>query len=149
MPEFAVAADHLAERFEAATPRYADYEQVITQYEPYSCHIFLVGNKLSLIDWENVGWGHALQDFSVLWMRCFEHPEWQAEYVRLLELYGYFKGNGQLFWESELLIQSFANHKYFADGGPIGTPEYDARGMKFFESTIRNILATSDYFKLD
>jgi hypothetical protein len=101
---------------------------------------------MGLIDWENVGWGHALQDLSVLWMRCFTQPEWQAEYVRLLEEHGYFEGNGRLFWESELLIQAFANHQYFYGGGPIGTPEYDEAGIKFFERVIHGIMAESEYF---
>jgi hypothetical protein len=147
MPQFAAAAERLRECFAAATPRYRDYRRVITQYEPYSCHLFVVDGKLGLIDWENVGWGHPLQDLSVLWMRCFEAPEWQSEYVRVMEEYGYFEGNGRLFWESELLIQSFANHQYFADGGPVGTPEYDQRGSEFFVTTIEQILTTSDYFK--
>ncbi len=147
MPAFRGAADRLQAAFAAAAPHYSDYEPVITQYEPYSCHLFLVHDKVSLIDWENVGWGHALQDVSVLWMRCFDDPEWQAEYVRLLEAEGYFKGHGRLYWESELLIQSFANHQYFAEGGPIGGPDYDQRAIAFFQATISNILATSEYFK--
>ncbi len=148
MPEFRQSADHLAEQFAAAKPRYENYRKVITQYEPYSCHVFLVHDKVSLIDWENVGWGHALQDLSVLWMRCFDDPEWQAEYVEILEEYGYFEGDGRLYWESELLVQSFANHQYFADGGPIGAPEYDKRAVQFFVDTIQGVLGSSNHFKV-
>jgi hypothetical protein len=147
MPEFAGLADHLAERFAAVQPRYADYTRVITQYEPYGCHLFLVNGKLGLIDWENIGWGHPLQDLSVLWMRCFDDPEWQAEYIRVMDEYGYFEGNGRLYWESELIIQGFANHQYFSEGGPIGNLDYDQRAIRFFADTIRQTIQNSDVFR--
>ncbi len=79
-------------------------------------------------------------------MRCFTNPDWQTEYTRLLEAKGYFDGNGRLFWETEMLIQGFANHAYFANGGPIGTPEYDAAAIVFFETTTKSILENSQYF---
>lgn len=148
MPQFAPYAVELERRFATYTDDYANYTPVVTQYEPYSCHLFVVNGKVSLIDWENVGWGHTMQDLSVLWMRCFDSPEWQDEYVKLLETYGYFEGNGRLFWESELLIQSFANHQYFAEGGPIGNADYDERAVKFFAATIDKILSESEYFKV-
>lgn len=140
-------ADQILERFQSLAPRYSDYKKVITQYEPYAPHIFLVNGHMSLIDWENIGWGHPLQDLSVLWMRCFERPEWQAEYIRLLEGYGYFEGNGRLFWDSELLIQGLANYDYFSKE-PIGTPDYDRRAMSFFSDTIDHILDNSTDLKL-
>lgn len=148
MPKFKGVAKALEKKFASFEVNYAEYERVVTQYEPYSCHLFVVNDKVSLIDWENVGWGHKLQDLSVLWMRCFDVPEWQAEYERLLEAYGYFEGNGRLYWESEILIQSFANHEYFADGGPIGNSEYDKRATDFFSYQIEKILTTSKYFKV-
>ena len=148
IPQFVQYASKLEELFSSFEPRYADFKPVVTQYEPYSCHLFVVNGKVSLIDWENVGWGHSMQDLSVLWMRCFDAPQWQAEYVKLLEAYGYFEGNGRLYWESELLIQSFANHQYFAEGGPIGNADYDERAVKFFSGTIEKILSESDYFKV-
>lgn len=148
MPQFAQYAKKLESKFASYADNYSDYQPVVTQYEPYSCHLFVVNGKVSLIDWENVGWGHTMQDLSVLWMRCFDAPKWQDEYVKLLESYGYFEGNGRLYWESELLIQSFANHQYFAEGGPIGNAEYDERAVKFFSSTIDKILSESEYFKV-
>ena len=147
MPQFKSQAAHLGRRFQELVPEYDNYRRVITQYEPYSCHLFVVNGKIGLIDWENVGWGHALQDLSVLWMRCFEQPDWQADYLEVLREYGYFGGNGQLFWDSELLIQSFANHQYFKTTDHIGTPEYDAAALTFFEHTIERILGHSPYFK--
>ena len=147
MPGFEVAAPRLLQSFHAAKDAYARYNPVITHYEPYPPHIFGSKHRFGLIDWENVGWGHHLQDVSVLYMRCFARPEWQAEYVDVLREYGYFEGDGQLYWDSEMLIQGFANHQYFAEGGPIGTPEYDAAAVAFFERTINDILATSPYFK--
>ncbi len=148
MPKFAPVAKALENKFASYESNYGDYKKVITQYEPYSCHLFVVNDKVSLIDWENVGWGHNLQDLSVLWMRCFEKPEWQEKFVSLLEEHGYFEGNGRLFWETELLIQSFANHEYFAEGGPIGNKDYDKRAIDFFSQTIDTILSTSKYFKV-
>jgi hypothetical protein len=146
IPSLSHYADQLNERFNAAKPRYADYRHVITHYEPYAPHIYSSAGQMGLIDWENVGWGHQLQDLSVLYMRCGSRPDWQAEYVEILEEYGYFKGNGRLFWESELIIQSLANHKYFMEGGPIGTPEYDKESIKFFESTVASIMKNSEFF---
>jgi len=146
LPQFRDTADHMLTRFDDAAAAYARYEPVITHYEPYPPHIFGSDHRFGLIDWENVGWGHKLQDLSVLYMRCFAEPAWQEEYIKVMDEYGYFQGDGQLYWESELLIQSFANHRYFAEGGPIGTPEYDKIAVKFFEDTITNILKTSKHF---
>jgi hypothetical protein len=147
IPAFLEYATHIEERFSSAEARYADYRRVITHYEPYPPHIFASKGEMGLIDWENVGWGHQLQDLSVLYMRCAARPDWQAEYIAILEEYGYFSGNGRLFWESELLIQALANHRWFEEGGPIGTPEYDQHALAFFESTISEILTKSEYFK--
>ncbi len=147
IPEFAGQADHLKAKFAAAKPRYTDYRRVITHFEPYPPHIFALNGQMGLIDWENVGWGHQLQDLSVLYMRLAAKPEWRTEYLQILAEYGYFEGNGRLFWESEMLIQGLANHHYFADGGPIGTAEYDATALEFFTATVRDILAHSEYFK--
>ncbi len=147
MPKFAEHAERLKAKFEAAKPRYADFRRVITHHEPYPPHIFASNGQMGLIDWENIGWGHQLQDLSVLYMRCAARPDWQAEYVAILEEYGYFEGNGRLFWESELLIQGLANYRYFTEGGPIGSPEYDSNAIAFFESMIDTVLTKSDYFR--
>lgn len=147
LPAFADKADHLKEAFERVQPRYSDYKKVVTHYEPYPPHIFSSQGQMGLIDWENVGWGHQLQDLAVLYMRCSAKPEWQAEYLKVMEEFGYFEGNGRLFWESEMLIQGLANHKYFAEGGPIGTEEYDKNAIAFFTKTVGDILAHSEYFK--
>jgi hypothetical protein len=80
-------------------------------------------------------------------MRCAARTDWQAEYVDILTEYGYFEGNGQLFWESELLIQALANYRYFTEGGPIGSPEYDANAIAFFETTIAKVLSEGEHFK--
>lgn len=138
---------HLEKKFAEFGPQYTDYRPVIAHYEPYPPHIFSAEGRMGLIDWENVGWAHSMQDFSVLYMRCFPDPDWQNEYLKAIEELGYFEGNGRLFWDSEMLIQGFANHKYFAEGGPIGTPEYDKQAVKFFAATIENVLADSPYFK--
>lgn len=148
MPAFRHLADELEARFNAYLPQYEDYRPVIAHYEPYPPHIYSVDGKMGLIDWENVGWAHPLQDLSVLYMRCLAEPKWQDEYVKELERGGYFQGQGQLYWESELLIQAFANHRYFAEGGPIGTPEFDQKAVAFFTRTIEQILQGGQYFRL-
>lgn len=147
LPQFAAAADGLLQKFTGYLPRYRDYQPVLTHYEPYAPHIFSKDGQMGLIDWENIGWGHCMQDFSVLYMRCFMEPDWQAEYLQAIEELGYFEGNGRLYWDSEILIQGMANHKYFADGGPIGTKQYDQKAISFFTRSIEDILARSPYFK--
>ena len=147
VPEFSAHADRLLDKFISYAPKYRDYEPKLTHYEPYPPHIFSHKSQMGLIDWENIGWGHSMQDFSVLYMRCFMDPDWQKQYLKTMEDLGYFEGNGRLYWDSEMLIQGFANHKYFAEGGPSGTEEYDKKAIKFFIRTIEEVLADSPYFK--
>lgn len=148
MPAYRGLADALEARFYEYLPQYEDYRPVIAHYEPYPPHIYNIDGHMGLIDWENVGWAHPLQDLSVLYMRCLAEPDWQAKYMREMNQAGYFQGQGQLFWESELLIQAFANHRYFAEGGPIGTPEFDKKAMAFFTQTIDDVLENGQFFRL-
>ncbi len=148
MPPFAHLTEHLRDRLAQAAPAYSDYQPVIAQYEPYPCHLFMVNGRISLIDWENVSWAHPLQDLSIVWMRSFDNPAWQAEYSKIIKEYGYFKGHGQLYWDSELILQALANYRHFSINGPIGTADYDRRALAFFTQTINQTMAHSPYFGL-
>lgn len=140
-----------AEQIEAALrqsrPAYEEFERVITHYEPYACHLFLVNGQISLIDWENVGWGHRMHDLSILWMRMIDDPEWQAEYVRLLQEDGYFEGQGRRYWDNELMMQSLANLNHLHYGGQFGTPAFTRRAIDFFKQTVERLLNESPYFQ--
>lgn len=53
----------------------------IVHHEFYGSQILTSGQSLKLTDWENVGWGHSLRDFTNLWIRAFANPSWQKKFL--------------------------------------------------------------------
>lgn len=146
-PKFRDYAAQISTSLERSRPAYQAFERVITHYEPYSCHLFVVRGRIALIDWENVGWGHPLHDLSIFWMRMIDNAAWRDEFEAQIDARGYFRGSGRLFWDNELMMQSLANLNHLHYGGQFGTPAFTKRAIAFFEATIQRLLNESPYFK--
>ncbi|MFA6511778.1 MAG: phosphotransferase [Patescibacteria group bacterium] len=84
---------------------------VLSHQEPYASHFIRTGNKLRLIDWENINWTNPVHDLSKLWMRAAKHPRWQeaikkdAQRITKPLLGDHFDA----VWETSLLIKSLFN----------------------------------------
>jgi len=69
---------------------------------------------VKLADWENVGWGNPLRDFTSLWVRSFVHPAWQENFLE-----GFRKGlkigsaDFEVLFGVEKILQNFGNLTHF------------------------------------
>lgn len=60
---------------------------VLCHGEVYPPHIFVDANQkqAKLIDWENARMDSPYVDHASVWVRAFENPEWQANYLELVK----------------------------------------------------------------
>lgn len=83
------------------------------------------GRTVKLVDWENIGWGNPLRDFTSMWVRAYEHPAWQKKFLDnfrkevLLEGATAFGGvppeaGFEVLFGVEKILQSFGNLTYFS-----------------------------------
>ncbi|MBU1037124.1 hypothetical protein KKF32_03745 [Patescibacteria group bacterium] len=86
-------------------------QNVINQYEPYADHLLTHKNKTAIIDWENVNFGDIAHDLAVVWLRAFNHPDWQKSLVNNFKHLPYFKELMNL----QIVIQSVSNIRYFLE----------------------------------
>ena len=131
------------QRFLLERSRIFDTNQnALTHYEPYASHFFKHGpNKFFIIDWENVDWGTAAHDLSVLWCRGRLHPAWQKALLRSFYRQTLFKKH---FWELftvEVLLQSINNIDYFILTTNPTEKKYAVKALPFFRKVVLNILA--------
>ena len=86
----------------------------ITHHEFYGSQILSSGETVKLADWENVGWGNPLRDFTSLWIRSFVHPAWQENFLE-----GFRKGlkigsaDFEVLFGVEKILQNFGNLTHF------------------------------------
>ena len=86
----------------------------ITHHEFYGSQILSSGKTFKLADWENVGWGNPLRDFTSLWIRAYEHPAWQKKFLE-----GFRKdlrispGEFEVLFGVEKILQNFGNLTLF------------------------------------
>ncbi|OGC56037.1 hypothetical protein A2797_02485 [candidate division WWE3 bacterium RIFCSPHIGHO2_01_FULL_48_15] len=87
----------------------------ITHHELYGSQILSSGSSFKLTDWENIGWGHPLRDFTTLWIRAFEHPAWQKKFLE-----GFQRGlkmgreEFEVLFCVEKILQNFGNLALFS-----------------------------------
>jgi len=98
---------------EARHELFDSHQTVIAHHEFYAPHIFVNGRDMNVIDWENVGWGNPAYDFTELWIRSFQHPDFQRE---LLERFRSSQEDKEVFdqlFSLEIILQGLGNLKYF------------------------------------
>jgi len=95
-------------------------QTVITHHELYGPHIFVVPpshgkprGKLSVIDWENVGWGGPAYDFATIWIRSFAHRDFQTEFLNRFRALQDDRETFDRLFQIEVVLQGIGNLRYF------------------------------------
>lgn len=137
---------HLKDKFnkflESKREIFDKNQNVITHFEAYAPHILKENNNFYIIDWENVGWGNPARDITTLWMRAFEHPEWQKDLIEKflefssLEHRKYFED----LFEVEVVLQSISNLGYFRWTQDKDELRIKERALEFFKENARKAL---------
>lgn len=91
-----------------------NHQRVLTHYEPYASHFFKCDRgTFFVIDWENIDFGTAAHDLSVLWARGALHPYWQHALLKKFYRQTAFKKHFWDLFEIEALLHSINNIDYF------------------------------------
>ena len=116
---------------DAAGPVYNRFNKTtITHHEFYGSQILSSNASYKICDWENVGWGHPLRDFTNLWVRSFQHLNWQEEFLaRFRAQAGLEESDFEVLFGVEKILQNFGN---------LGLPVL--RGEKFFRNCILEVV---------
>jgi len=123
--------EKITDFLDKAEPVYNRFnETTVTHHEFYGSQILSSNASYKLADWENVGWGHPLRDFTNLWLRSFSHPEWQKYF---LDEFHARAGLGDEDFETlfgvEKILQNFGN---------LGLPEI--KHEEFFRNCVLNAI---------
>jgi hypothetical protein len=102
-------ADYVAERQHL----YDSRTDTLVHAQVYPPHIYLNEGRIGMIDWENSGFGNPWQDFVSVWIRGYQDPRWQQEFVKTLAGKGLFTSPGAWdVWNVETLFQVGGNLNY-------------------------------------
>ena len=89
---------------------YNSTKRTLSHHEPYAPHfIKRRSSKFVLIDWENLGPSHPVNDISMIWMRCASHPKWQAKLLSDFRKQWPSPHAYNEIWEVKVLVQSLFN----------------------------------------
>lgn len=130
---FAPAQEFLAEEegFFDTQPK------VSAHFEFFAQHLFWDGKQLKVIDWENIGWGDPLFDFTALWMRMWRGP---AKQERFWEIFQRSFPDGDSFgrlFQVDKVVQAYGNWRFFGQLEEQGTDlELREEALKFFEGIL-------------
>jgi hypothetical protein len=115
-----------------AEPVYNRFNQTtITHHEFYGSQILSSNASYKLCDWENVGWGHPLRDFTNLWIRAFKHSAWQNDFLT--------EFRAQVGLEEDDFETLFGVEKILQNFGNLGLPV--TKGEKFFQNCVLEVVA--------
>ena len=79
----------------------------------YPPHILIKEGRVELIDWESASLNNRLADYTALWIRGYDHPEWQQDLLDELHKRGAFDFPcSQELWDMEVLLASSGNLNY-------------------------------------
>lgn len=113
----------------------------ITHHEFYGSQILSSGRSLKLTDWENVGWGHPLRDFTTLWIRAFEHPAWQKRFLKgFKESLRLNEKDFGILFGVEKILQNFGNLVLFDQTELKEERRVKREAMEFFRQCILDVL---------
>lgn len=115
-------------------------QSALTHFEPYPVHFIKHKKTMTIIDWENVGWGNSAHDIGVIWLRGFKHPAWQNDLIKKFPLQTPLKKHWLELFKTETIVQSLANLPYLK-----GTTDPDEKKLvpkiiKFLTTQIDLIL---------
>lgn len=138
---------HLKEKFnkflESKRKIFDKNQNVFVHFEAYAPHILKdKDDNFHFIDWENVGWGNPARDIATLWIRAFEHPEWQKDLIEKFLKFSspehkkYFKD----LFEVEVILQSISNMGYFKWTRDKDELKVKDKALKFFKENAKRSL---------
>lgn len=138
---------HLKERFkkflESKREIFDKNQNVLTHFEAYAPHILKdKDSKFYFIDWENVSWGNPVRDITTIWMRGFNHPDWQKDLIEKFLSFSlpkhkkYFKD----LFEVEVILQSISNMGYFKWTRDKDELKTKNRALEFFITNAKKAL---------
>ncbi|MEX0888168.1 MAG: phosphotransferase [Patescibacteria group bacterium] len=124
--------EKITDFLDAAEPAYNRFNQTtVTHHEFYGSQILSSIDSFKLCDWENVGWGHPLRDFTSLWIRAFKHPAWQKDFLAKFHARAGMEDNDfDTLFGVEKILQNFGN---------LGLPELG--GEDFFRNCIVEVIS--------
>lgn len=90
----------------------------LVHHEFYGSQILASGRSFKLSDWENLGWGHPLRDFSTIWFRSLFHSAWQEEFLARFKKGILTEGKlredeFEILFGVEKILQGFGNLNHF------------------------------------
>ena len=114
---------------------------LLSHFEVYPSHLFDTDGRLSLIDWENVGFGNSLTDFVPVWLRAFDQPDWQRAYYEQIRVAAQIGSAAEFdrLWQLETLLQACGILRYLdqSELEPAGwRAQYEAQLLQ----SVRSIL---------
>jgi hypothetical protein len=140
MPEikhFLDAAAQIYDRFNRST---------IVHHEFYGSQILSTRDSFKLSDWENVGWGNPLRDFTSLWLRGFAEPAWQKEFLEKFRAEVLGEGvlsaqDFEILFGVEKILQGFGNLAYLSGTEIPSEQAAKEAASDFFRREILDLLS--------
>ncbi len=136
-------------RLDEAAEVYDRWNQTtLVHHEFYGSQILASGDSFKLSDWENLGWGHPLRDFSTLWFRSFPHPAWQADFLARFKADLLAEGKMtekefNILLGVEEILQGFGNLSHFKSAKLAAEVEIRKKATAFFRRGIVEALKDS------
>lgn len=121
-----------------AGPIYNKYnKKTVTHHEFYGSQIVSSSKTLMLTDWENVGWGHPLRDFMTMWIRAFEHPAWQANFLEAFKKsLAVPEEEFEALFGVEKILQNFGNIVHFSQTKLPSEVARKEKALAFFRGCV-------------
>lgn len=106
----------------------------------YPPHILIQDGRVELIDWESSSLNNRLADYTALWIRGYDKPQWQQQLLDELHQRGAFDfPNSQELWDMEVLLASSGNLNYL-DWSELESEEVKRSAVPSLKRNIENIL---------
>lgn len=116
-------------------------QSALTHFEPYPVHFIRSKNNMKIIDWENVGWGNGAHDVAIIWLRAWQHQQWQKNLRKNFPLKTPLKNHWEELFKIEIIIQSVANLPYLEGTTDTDEKKIAKEAIYFFQKQIALILA--------
>ncbi len=104
--------------FMRSTPLFRNAPRVLAHQELYPAHFVRTSKGMKIIDWENIGWALPTYDYVAIWLRAYEHPDWQHQLYQRYRKQWQSYHDAERLWYTTVFIQSVFNvvgYHYYPD----------------------------------
>jgi hypothetical protein len=105
---------------------------VLCHGEAYPPHLFSDGGTIKLIDWENARLDDSYVDHAAVWLRAFELPDWQEEYLAFVRRQEGFSRDG---WTATVFLMALDNYRYLSQDDRMPMPRRK-RAIEFCKRVV-------------